>query len=247
MNSPSDPRHARGGPGGAAGRVALVIGGAGRIGAAVVEALAGRGWSLAIHAHRSLDRARATAEALEARGLPGLAVTANLRDEGTVRALVHRVADHFGRIDALVTCARTSRPTALDDLTVDDFRAHYEVNCIGTFVAAQEAGAVMADQPTGGAIVMLGAAESAAPAAGTIAAAASLGAIPALARGLAVGFAIKNPRVRVTAVLPEPECPAESIARAVLALIDDESATGACVPIDARGLVTPARPPAGRS
>jgi NAD(P)-dependent dehydrogenase (short-subunit alcohol dehydrogenase family) len=140
-----------------------VIGGAGRIGAAVVEALAGRGWSVAIHAYRSLDRARATAEALAARGLAALAVTANLRDEGTVRALVHRVADHFGRIDALVTCVRTSRPTALADLTADDFRAHYEVNCIGTFVAVQEAGAVMAHQPTGGAIVMLGAAESAAP------------------------------------------------------------------------------------
>jgi len=247
MPSPPDPRHARSGPEDAAGRVALVIGGAGRIGAAVVEALAGRGWSVAIHAYRSLDRARATAEALAARGLAALAVTANLRDEGTVRALVHRVADHFGRIDALVTCARSSRPTAFDDLTVDDFRAHYEANCIGTFVVAQEAGAVMAGQPTGGAIVMLGAAESAAPAAGTIAAAASLGAIPALARGLAVGFAIQNPRVRVTAVLPEPECPAEPIARAVLALIDDESATGTCLPIDAHGLVRPARPPAGRS
>jgi NAD(P)-dependent dehydrogenase (short-subunit alcohol dehydrogenase family) len=247
MTSPSDPRHARGGPEDAAGRVALVIGGAGRIGAAVVEALAGRGWSVAIHAYRSLDRARTTAEALAARGLAALAVTANLRDEGTVRALVHRVADHFGRIDALVTCVRTSRPTALADLTADDFRAHYEVNCIGTFVAVQEAGVVMAHQPTGGAIVMLGAAESAAPAAGTIAAAASLGVIPALARGLAVEFAIHNPRVRVNAVLPELECPAEPIAHTVLALIDDESAAGACLQIDSRGLVMPARPPAARS
>lgn len=246
MPSPSDPRHTAG-PVTSGTRIALVTGGAGRLGAAVVDALAAHGWSVGIHAHRSLAAARDAAERLQGKGLAALAVTANLRDEGTVRALVHRVADHFGRIDALVTCARSIRSTPLDDLTADDFRAHYEVNCIGTFVAVQEAGAVMAHQPTGGAIVMLGAAQSVTPAAGTIAAAASLGVIPALARGLAVDFAIHNAHVRVNAVLPEPECPAEPIAHTVLALIDDESAEGACLQIDSRGLVMPARPLAARS
>ena len=95
------------------GRVALVTGGGQRVGAVVVRALAARGYSVAIHANRSLRAAREMVASLDALGIPGLAVTANLRDEGPVRALVHRVADHFGRIDAVVTCASIWNPTCL--------------------------------------------------------------------------------------------------------------------------------------
>jgi pteridine reductase len=247
MPSPPDPRHGATGPVTSGARIALVIGGAGRIGAAVVEALSAHGWSVGIHAHRSLAAARDAVERLQGKGLAALAVTANLRDEGPVRALVHRVADHFGRIDALVTCASSIRSTPLDDLTADDFRAHYEVNCIGAFITAQEAGAVMTHQATGGAIVLVGAAESATPTPGLLAAAASLGSIPALTRGLAAEFAARNPRVRVNAVLPAPECPAERIARTVLTVIEQASGAGACLAIEAGDSVTPAMPPADRS
>ena len=138
------------------GRVVLVTGGARRIGAAVVRALASRGYSVAIHANRSLREARELAADLELAGVMSLAVTANMREEGPVRAMVHRVADHFGRIDAVVTCARLWNRGALEEITADDMRAHYDVNCIGTFVTAQEAGAIMVHQETGGAIVTLG-------------------------------------------------------------------------------------------
>ena len=102
------------------GRVALVTGGARRIGASVVRALADRGYSVAIHANRALSEAREMARLLELEGVPSLAVTANMREEGPVRAMVHRVADHFGRIDALVTCASIWNPTALEDVTAED-------------------------------------------------------------------------------------------------------------------------------
>lgn len=247
MPSPPERRHAATGQAQSVTRVALVTGGAGRIGAAVVDTLAAHGWSVGIHANRSLAAARETADRLQGRGLAALAVTANLRDEGTVRALVHRVADHFGRVDALVTCARAIHSTPLDDLTADDFRAHFEVNCIGTFIAVQEVGAVMTHQPTGGAIVLVGSAESAAPAPGSLAAAASLGSIPALTRGLAAEFVARNANVRVNAVLPEPECPAAAIARAIRGLLEEESGTGSCFAIAAGDSLTPQRPPADRS
>ena len=56
------------------GRVALVTGGARRIGAAVVRALAARGYSVAIHCHASLAEARTLAAELEAAGLPSLEI-----------------------------------------------------------------------------------------------------------------------------------------------------------------------------
>ncbi|MFM7293145.1 MAG: SDR family NAD(P)-dependent oxidoreductase [Planctomycetia bacterium] len=217
------------------GRVALVTGGTGRVGAAVVRALAARGHAVAIHAHGSLPEARALAAGLEAAGVPSLAVTANLRDEGPVRAMVHRVADHFGRIDALVTCAAIRHAGPLEEVTADDLRAHFDINCVGTFVAAQEAGAVMVRQPEGGGIVTIGAGEADRPSAGHAAFLPSKGAIPALTRSLAVEFAARNPRVRVNCVLPGPvhrEGPPEHVAHAVLFLLENDSVTGVCLPLD---------------
>lgn len=242
------------------GRVALVTGGGRGVGAAVVRALAARGYAVAIHAHGSLAEARDLAAELVAVGVPSLAVTADLRDDGPVRALVHRVADHFGRIDALVTCAAIAHGGDLDHVSADDLRAHFDVNCVGTFVAAQEAGAVMVRQPEGGCIVTLAAGAVGRPAIGSVAASPSHGAIPALTRSLAVEFAARNPRVRVNCVLPggiaasggpdpdertgraggtlvaRPGSPAH-VAHAVLFLLENDFVTGVCLPVDGgRGL-----------
>jgi len=244
------------------GRVALVTGGGRRVGAVVVQALAARGWSVAVHANRSLAEARQAVERLEATGVAGLAVTANMRDEGTVRAMVHRVTDHFGRIDALVTCASIWNRGRLEDVTADDLRSHFEVNCIGTFVAAQEVGAVMVRQETGGAIVTLGDWAVARPYRDYAAYFPSKGAIPALTRSLAVEFAARNPRVRVNCILPGPvmlppdlapderaasiagtlvkrEGTPEHVAHAVLFLLDNDFITGVCLPVDGGRTIAP--------
>jgi pteridine reductase len=237
------------------GRVALVTGGARRIGAAVVRALASRGYAVGIHAHGSLREARDLADQMSAVGVPSLAVTANLRDEGPVRAMVQRVADHFGRIDALVTCAAVWNAGQLEEVTADDLRTHFDINCVGTFVAAQEAGAFMVRQPEGGGIVTLGDWAVARPYSDYSAYFPSKGAIPALTRSLAVEFAARNPRVRVNCVLPGPvtlppdmdpesrtavlagtlvnrEGTPEHVAHAVLFLLENDFVTGVCLPVD---------------
>lgn len=237
------------------GRVALVTGGTGKIGRAVCRALAARGYSVAIHAHGALPAARGLAESFTAAGVPALAVTANLRDEGPVRAMVHRVADQFGRIDAVVTCAAIWRPAPLEDVTADDLRAHFDVNIVGTFIMAQEAAAVMVPQESGGAIVTMGDQASDRPRPNDTAYFASKGAIPALTRALAVDCAARNPRIRVNAILPGRvalpaampeeerlavaaetlagrEGSAEHVAHAVLFLVENDFVTGICLPVD---------------
>lgn len=227
----------------APGRVALVTGGAGCVGAAVVHGLAARGFAVAIHCHGSLAEARALAATLEAAGRPALAVTANLRDEGHVRAMVHRVADHFGRIDVLVTAAGIARRGPLEGVTADDLRAHFDVNIVGAFVCAQEAGAVMAAQETGGAIVLVARAGAERPVPDEAALAPSRGAIPALTRSLAVEFARRHPGIRVHAVLPGPVVggpaptagrpgTAAHVAQAVMFLVENDLVTGVCLPLD---------------
>ena len=184
--------------------VALVTGGGRGVGAEVVRALAARGQAVAIHCHASLREARALAEELAAAGTPALAVTANLREEGAVRALVHRVADHFGRIDVVAACARVRQPGRFEELTAADLAGHYEVNVIGTFVVAQEAAAVMLRQEAGGVIVALG--DGGEPRPDELASATSQAAIPALMRALDAECRPRHPRVRAACVtIPSPQ------------------------------------------
>jgi NAD(P)-dependent dehydrogenase (short-subunit alcohol dehydrogenase family) len=194
--------------------VALVVGGGSGLGAAVVQAFADRGWAVAIHAHASFAQARATVEALAAAGVPALAVTADLRDEGPVRVVVRRVAAHFGRLDAVVHCAAVRRETPLADLAADDLRAALDVGLVGAVVLAQEAGAVMARQETGGTIVLVADREADPPRPGHLAATLVAGAVPVAARALAAELAGSG--VRVEAHGPEAGATAAAVAAAVV-------------------------------
>jgi len=199
--------------------VALVTGGARGVGAAVARALAARGHAVAIHCHASLREARELAAELTAAGGKALAVTANLREEGAVRAMMHRVADAFGRIDVVASCAALRRPGRLEDLAGADLAAHYEVNVIGPFVVAQEAAAVMAGQPEGGRIVALAAAGRPDPDA--VAFAASQGAIPALMEALDAACRARHPRVRAGClVVPDPPPEPAVVAALLLERLD---------------------------
>jgi NAD(P)-dependent dehydrogenase (short-subunit alcohol dehydrogenase family) len=219
------------------GRVAVVLGGTGRLGMAVVRGLAGRGYSLAIHGHRGLAAARAAADAVTTAGLPSLAVTADLRDEGATRTTVHRIADHFGRLDVLVGCAGMHRPVTLEELTADDLRAHYDVNVVGPCVAATEAGRLMARQPDGGAIVLAAAGCSDPVSRGETASLASQAAVPTLIRALAVEYAVLGAAVRVNCVLrsvaaesgPEPTPAIDATAQAIVAIVENRGLSGSCL------------------
>ena len=201
-------------------RVALVTGGARGPGADAVRLLAASGHAVAIHCHASLPEARALAEELAASGTPALAVTANLREEGAVRALVHRVADHFGRLDVVLACARLCRPGKLEELSGTDLMGHYEVNVIGTFVVAQEAAAVMLAQELGGVILAVTAGGNPRP--DELAAFTSQGAIPALMQSLDAECRARHPRVRAGCLTtPNPPPPPADLASMLLARIDE--------------------------
>lgn len=203
-------------PAPAARPAVLVIGGTGRIGRAVVAAVAARGCDVAVHCHAALPAAR---ELAVASGGRSLAVTADLREEGAVRALVHRVVEHFARLDLVVLCARRHVPTPLDEATAADLRMHHDVNVVGGFVVAQEAGAVMMHQAGGGAIVFVAGAGDEPARLGDMPSIASVSAIPGLARGLHAEFAARNPQVRVSCVEVGDADPA-TIAAAVVARCD---------------------------
>jgi pteridine reductase len=233
-------------------RVALVTGGAVRVGRAIVRELAGRGYRLAIHANSSLDKAQQLVDELSSEGHAAAAFGAELRDEEATRAMVDRVRRHFGRLDALVNNAAIWSPTPLETTAADDLRRFFEVNTVGTFVCCQHAGLIMAEQESGGSIVNIGDWATHRPYKNYGAYFASKGSIETLTRMFAIELA---PRVRVNAVLPGPVLlpehfsakdksdsiagtlvkrlgRPENVAEAVTFLLSNDFVTGACLPVD---------------
>jgi len=205
--------------------VALVTGGTSACGRRVVRGLAAHGYDVAIHCHATLAVARELAAELEAAGGRALAVTSDLRDEAATRALVHRVADTFGRIDTVVCTAGIRRPTTLEELVVGDLRAHLDVACLGGFLIAQEAGGTMLAQDSGGVIVLLGGAPSSEP--DRLAETVGWAAVPPLAAALDAEFSRRHPRLRVTCVVPRADDTAERVAADLLAAAAVRPAAGA--------------------
>jgi pteridine reductase len=232
--------------------VALITGGAVRVGAAIVRALASRGYRVAVHANTSLGQAQELVNELVDAGHTAAAFGADLRDEEATRAMIDRARRHFGRLDALVNSAAAWSPTPLATTMADDVRRFFEVNTVAPFVCCQHAGQIMMKQEQGGAIVNIGDWAVERPYRNYSAYFAAKGAIPTLTRVFAVELA---PRVRVNAVLPGPVALPESIseadrnravagtllrragtpqnvADAVVALLGNDFITGVCLPVD---------------
>ena len=77
-------------------RVALVTGsGKKRVGWHVADALAGRGYNIAVHYRNSAKEAAETVEHLRNRGVEAVAFQADLAEESAVRDLVRGTQDYF--------------------------------------------------------------------------------------------------------------------------------------------------------
>lgn len=95
-------------------KVALITGGARRIGAAITSRLHAGGMNVAVHYKTSRDDARRICDSLnEARPASAQAFEADLRDTAAIRELVAAVTNTFTRLDVLVNNASSYFATPL--------------------------------------------------------------------------------------------------------------------------------------
>jgi pteridine reductase len=237
-------------------KVALITGsGKRRVGNVVAQALAERGYCLALHYNRSADEAQQTVAEMRATGADVEAFQANVTNEADVDRLIEQTIDRFGRLEVLVTAAAVWQRKPLEQVTADDVCRQFEINALGTFLCCQKAGLVMAEQPQGGAIVTIGDWATVRPYPDYAAYFPSKGAVEAMTRSLAVELARRNPEVRVNCILPGPVMlpddlaeaevkgavagtlvqrvgRPENVARAVVFLVENDFVTGVCLPVD---------------
>jgi pteridine reductase len=231
--------------------VALVTGGARRVGREIALALAGAGATVALHARTSAREARALAATLRRRGGRADVFLADLGDPAACGRLVDDVVSRFGRLDVLVNNAAVFHRTPADRPDAAAFDAHMSVNARAVYLLCGAAGRRMGRR--GGAIVNLACASAASPWTGWLPYSASKAAVVALTKGYAKALA---PRVRVNAVAPGPVLRApgsderrnriaaqktvlgrwgdpRDVAAAVLFLVRDAPyTTGAVLPVD---------------
>ena len=129
-------------------RVALVTGGAKRVGQAIAFSLADHGADIVISYRHSAKEAQATVNALKRRGAAALAVQADISKASDVKRLISRVAKEFGRLDVLVNSAANFDRIAFSKLSERDWDHALDTNLKGPFLCALYASRLM--QKSGG-------------------------------------------------------------------------------------------------
>lgn len=119
-----------------AGRTVLVTGAARRLGRAIALDLATAGWQVAVHYRGSEAEARQTVADCSAHA-PAEAFQADLSDEAQVRELVPRVAQRFGRLDAVVNNASRFEHDDARSFTTASLVAHLLANTAAPILLAQ--------------------------------------------------------------------------------------------------------------
>jgi pteridine reductase len=180
------------------GKVAIVTGGAVRLGRALVLAMAQEGVRLGIHYASSAGPADAVVEEIKTMGGDALAIQADLSQPAQACSIVERAVAHFGQVDILVNSAAIFEPGNWDDTTEANWDRHFAINLKSPFFLSQ-AFAAQVGPDRGGHIVNIADWRGVRPGADHVAYTLTKAAIIAMTRSLALALA---PRIQVNAIAP---------------------------------------------
>lgn len=131
----------------------IVVSGGGRgIGVEIAKRLAGEGGSVLI---ADIDEtvARETAEAIENSGGMASPCKVDVRDRGSVTAMIGAAVDTFGGLDSIFNNAGIAQVRQFLEITEEDWHTVMDVNGLGVLICMQEAVKQMLKQDSGGSII----------------------------------------------------------------------------------------------
>lgn len=191
------------------GKVAVVTGGTGTLGAAMCRTLAQAGASVVVLA-RSETNTKSLTESIQQAGGNALGVPADVLQPDTLKTAAAKILNTYGRVDILVNGAGGNKPeaTALSgqrsffDLPAEAMQWVFDLNFMGTIYASQIFGEMMVAQQSG-VIVNVSSMASMRPLTRVVAYAAAKAAINNFTQWLAVYMAKEHsPNIRVNAIAP---------------------------------------------
>ncbi len=182
-------------------RVAVITGSSRGLGAATAKLLAQNGYNVVINYSRSDEEAADVETVCRRMGADTLLCKADVARDEDCRRMAREAMDKWGRIDALVNNAATTKFCAhdqLDGLTAEDFQSIYATNVIGAYQMIRATAPFM--QAAGfGAIVNVASTAGIDGIGSSVAYAASKGALITLTKSLARAL---GPDIRINAVCP---------------------------------------------
>jgi len=137
------------------GRVVVVTGGAGVIGAAACRAIAAEGGKVVV-ADVDPQRAQAVADSIVADGAAAVSVAVDVTNRDQVRAMIRTAVDAFGELNVIFNNPGMNRPRDFMDVDEENFDSIVRVNTWGVILCTQEAARQMIAQGRGGKIVNTG-------------------------------------------------------------------------------------------
>lgn len=229
--------------------VALVTGGAKRIGAEICRALANNGHSVIIHYRNSVEAATSLSEELN-NVSKSATIRADLEEADDVKSLLPKAAQIFGPIDILINNASMFEYDTIDSLNSDRFNRSIATNTLAPILLIQAFAEQSLEGP--GCIINLLDQKLENPNPDYLSYTASKTALAGLVEPLAIGLA---PGIRVNGIapgltLPSPHAPvsefeklhdktplgrgatARDISEAVVFLIGAQSVTGQVLFVD---------------
>jgi pteridine reductase len=180
-----------------AGRVALVTGGAMRVGRAIARTLAQAGCAVAIQYRTSAGEAAAARDELRAVSGGSVALAGDLAVPENCRRIVRQTIESLGRLDFLIHSAANFFRVPFEETGEEVWDAAMNVNARAGFLLAREAAPLL--RSARGRVVLISDLLALHPPRGYLAHAVSKSALEGLVRALAVELA---PEVSVNGIAP---------------------------------------------
>jgi len=117
-------------------KVAIVTGGGGGIGGAIVQRFARERAKIAV-ADIDVEAAKASAANIAAKGVDGMSIAADVTDKKSVDGMVKATLDRWGRIDILINVAGGADRKLVVDMTAADWDHIVDMNLKSTFLCSQ--------------------------------------------------------------------------------------------------------------